>query len=153
MRTFTPLLGAEIVLDAGRRRSPLDVDAGFEHGVLVDTDGPSASTAELVPRPGSAIVAPGLHALTLRNDARPAGAGGAARRHAVRARTIVMWWNFVGRTHEEIAAVPRGVGGEVERFGRVEGYGGPRPRGLPAPELPPVRIRPRQNPPPPTAPA
>lgn len=35
VRTFTPLLGAEISLDP-RARVSLDVDPGFEHGVLVD---------------------------------------------------------------------------------------------------------------------
>ncbi len=32
---------------------------------------------------------------------------------------IVMWWNFVGRTHEEIVGVPRGVAGSDHRRGRV----------------------------------
>ena len=35
VHTFTPLLGAQIDLDPGARLS-LDVDSGFEHGVLLD---------------------------------------------------------------------------------------------------------------------
>jgi redox-sensitive bicupin YhaK (pirin superfamily) len=56
---------------------------------------------------------------------------------------ILMWWNFVARTHEEIVAAREqwmgGLdGGSV--FGQVQGFdGGP----LPAPELPGVPLKPR----------
>ncbi len=60
---------------------------------------------------------------------------------------IVMWWNFVGRTHEEIVAFREQWQAEViggadadGRFGHVDGYDG---SALPAPELPNVRLRPR----------
>ena len=60
---------------------------------------------------------------------------------------IVMWWNFVGRSHEEIVALREQwqrdvIAGEdaAGRFGRVDGYDGSP---LPAPELPNVRLRPR----------
>ncbi len=56
-----------------------------------------------------------------------------------------MWWNFVGRSHEEIERFRQEWQDEGERFGRVEGYQGATQR-LAAPELPHVRIRPRQNP-------
>ena len=38
--------------------------------------------------------------------------------------TILMWWNFVGRTHDEIAAA-REDWTHRERFGEVTGYSGP----------------------------
>lgn len=57
---------------------------------------------------------------------------------------IVMWWNFVGRNHDEIAAFREEWQAESERFGRVEGYQGSVPR-LPAPPLPRVRMMPRRN--------
>src|SRR5699024_4601833 len=44
------------------------------------------------------------------------------------AEEIVMWWNFVGRTHEEIVAFREQWQAEGERFGAVDGYigrGGP----------------------------
>jgi redox-sensitive bicupin YhaK (pirin superfamily) len=44
---------------------------------------------------------------------------------------IIMWWNFVGSSHEEIAAA-REDWIEHRRFGDVKAYRGPR---LPAPEL------------------
>ena len=61
---------------------------------------------------------------------------------------IVMWWNFVGRSHDEIVAFREQwqaevIGGATRagRFGAVDGYDG---RPLPAPELPNVRLRPRE---------
>lgn len=67
-----------------------------------------------------------------------------------------MWWNFVGRTHEEIAAYREEWQAEGDRFGTVEGYvgkGGPGQNAegmgrLPAPTLPAVTIKARRNPPP-----
>jgi quercetin 2,3-dioxygenase len=60
---------------------------------------------------------------------------------------IVMWWNFIGRSHEEIVEFRRAWQLEViddedahGRFGRVRDYDG---SALPAPELPNVRLRPR----------
>ena len=60
---------------------------------------------------------------------------------------IVMWWNFIGRTHDEIVDFRRQWQADVigrdnpdGRFGTVHGYDGPP---LPAPELPTVRLRPR----------
>jgi hypothetical protein len=59
----------------------------------------------------------------------------------------VMWWNFVGRSHDEVVAFRQQWQAEViagadpaGRFGTVDGYPGPA---LPAPELPNVRLRPR----------
>jgi hypothetical protein len=60
---------------------------------------------------------------------------------------IVMWWNFIGRSHDEIVASRADWQSEViagadpaGRFGTVAGYDGAP---LPAPELPTVRLRPR----------
>jgi hypothetical protein len=58
-----------------------------------------------------------------------------------------MWWNFVGRSHEEIVEYrtrwQADVIADADRhgtFGHVDGFDG---RALPAPELPNVRLRPR----------
>ena len=53
---------------------------------------------------------------------------------------IVMWWNFVGRDHDDIAAAREQWMRADPRFGTVHGYPGDR---LPAPALPTVRLKPR----------
>ncbi|MFD4637887.1 pirin family protein [Lentzea sp. NPDC058436] len=138
VETFTPLLGAEIVLPAGAVLT-LDVSPSFEHGVLLDTG--DVSVAETVLSPGAlGYVGPGRSTLTLSSvaGARVVLLGGEPF-----GEEIVMWWNFVGRTHDEIAAFREEWQAEGDRFGRVEGYGGDR---LPAPGLPGGRLRPRGNP-------
>ena len=51
-----------------------------------------------------------------------------------------MWWNFVGRSGEEIADYAQAWNAEDERFGAVVGYDGDR---LEAPPLPPVPLKAR----------
>jgi redox-sensitive bicupin YhaK (pirin superfamily) len=96
--TFTPLLGAELRLAPGAGLI-LDVDATFEHGVLVDAgvldvDGTEAKPSDL------AYVPPGRTTLSLAAGDQPVRLlllGGPPFGEA-----IVMWWNFVGRDHDEI---------------------------------------------------
>ncbi len=57
-----------------------------------------------------------------------------------------MWWNFVGRSHDEIVRFRDAWQRESEQFGRVEGYTGGRSRGFPPPGLPNAQLRPRRNP-------
>jgi redox-sensitive bicupin YhaK (pirin superfamily) len=104
VQTHTPLLGAEIMVAPGATLG-LDVDPGFEHGVLVDTglvgvsgsaDGPTET------KPGDlAFLARGRERieLTAYDEARVLLLGGTPL-----GESIVMWWNFVGRSHEEIVA-------------------------------------------------
>jgi quercetin 2,3-dioxygenase len=141
VRTFSPLLGAEIVLEPGRQ-VVLDVDPAFEHGVLVDL-GPVGLEETVLDRSDLGYLAPGPTTLTLANPgdepARVMLLGGEPF-----GEHIVMWWNFVGRSHDEIVAFREAWEAESDRFGRVEGYAGSR---LPAPPLPNARIKPRINPP------
>ncbi|MEV1132860.1 pirin family protein [Rhodococcus coprophilus] len=143
--TFSPLLGAEIVVEPGATVA-LDVDPGYEHGLLVDTGSVALSDTPLS-RGELGYVGTGVSSLTITG----AGAGDAPARLILLGGTpfgeeIVMWWNFVGRDHDEIAAFRDEWERESERFGRVEGYVGAVSR-LPAPQLPHARIRPRRNPP------
>lgn len=55
---------------------------------------------------------------------------------------IVMWWNFVGRTHEEIAEARVEWEARSARFGHVDGHGDVR---IPAPPLPNVRLTRRRR--------
>jgi hypothetical protein len=51
-----------------------------------------------------------------------------------------MWWNFVGRDHEDIVTARESWVHADTRFGTVHGYHGDR---LAAPPLPSVRLKPR----------
>jgi len=164
--TATPLLGAELVLDGALT---LAVDPAFEHGILVDA-GPVEVEGEVVQRGELAYLPPGTERLTLRSLAAvPGGADpvqgadgagpGPARMLLLGGppfgEPVVMWWNFLGGSHEDVATAradwqselaaetetsPRGGADGESRFGAVPGYrGGP----LPAPGLPGVRLLPR----------
>ncbi|MET9658694.1 pirin family protein [Streptomyces sp. NPDC006510] len=140
VRTFTPLLGAEIILEP-RSTTTLAIDTGFEHGLLVDHGevciaGTSLHPAEL------GYLGTGSDTLTLANetdtDARVVLLGGTPFEEQ-----IVMWWNFIGRSHEDIAEAREAWQNASDRFGKVDGYDGDR---LPAPALPNATIAPRKNP-------
>ncbi len=144
--TFSPLLGAQLALPAGAAVS-LDVDPAFEHGLLVDA-GIAALDGVTVARHHLGYAPPGAAALQITAGAEPLRAillGGTPL-----GEPILMWWNFVGRTHDEVVAFRERWQHEVIAgtdpdglFGRVDGYPGPA---LPAPELPNVRLKPRDLP-------
>ncbi|HET6697547.1 MAG TPA: pirin family protein [Nocardioidaceae bacterium] len=143
VRTHSPLLGAELVLDP-QASMRLAVDPAFEHGVLVDT-GAIELVGIAVDRAELGYAAAGARELVLRNTgpeaARVMLLGGTPFEEP-----LVMWWNFVGRSHDEIVAFREAWERGSSRFGEVEGYAG-RPLRLPAPALPHARIRPRMAPP------
>lgn len=144
-RADTPLVAAQLDLAPGVVVR-LDVEESFEHAVLVDRGALRLEGAS-VPVASLGYVPPGRSTLELRTGDEPVRAvliGGEPFEEQV-----LMWWNFVGRTHEEVVearrlwqdAVAGGAEGEA-RFGRVTGYEGAP---LPAPELPHVRLRPRSR--------
>jgi redox-sensitive bicupin YhaK (pirin superfamily) len=139
VRTFTPLLGAELSVEPGATLS-LDVDPDFEHGLLVDTGDIRLNGTALEPAQ-MGYAAPGRAVLTVVNDgprtARLVLLGGPPF-----GEEIVMWWNFICRSYEEIVQA-RDAWVSGDRFGSVEGYDGDP---LPAPELPTVPLKPRRNP-------
>ncbi|MFD3628625.1 MULTISPECIES: pirin family protein [Streptomyces] len=141
VRTFTPLLGAEIVIEPHAMLT-LAVDATFEHGLLVDTG--DVRLIDTVLRPAELGYVPrGSATLTMVNEAdAPARAvllGGPPFREE-----IVMWWNFIGRSHEDIVKAREDWEASSDRFGVIEDFPGGR---LPAPALPKAVITPRRNPP------
>jgi redox-sensitive bicupin YhaK (pirin superfamily) len=139
VRTFTPLLGAELSVEPGATLS-LDVDPDFEQGLLVDTGDIRLNGTALEPAQ-MGYAAPGRAVLTVVNDgprtARLVLLGGPPF-----GEEIVMWWNFICRSYEEIVQA-RDAWVSGDRFGSVEGYDGDP---LPAPELPTVPLKPRRNP-------
>ncbi len=145
VHTFTQLLGAELLVDVGAEAT-LDVDAGFEHGLLVDS-GEVTFCGTALRRADLGYAAEGRATVTVANagsePARLLLLGGPPF-----GEEIVMWWNFLGRSHEDIAAYRDAWQAESERFGAVAGYAGHDTAGiarLPAPPLPNARITPRRN--------
>lgn len=55
---------------------------------------------------------------------------------------LVMWWNFAARTHEEIVQAREDWESGSGRFGHVINHGDER---VPAPPIPPVRLKPRRR--------
>jgi redox-sensitive bicupin YhaK (pirin superfamily) len=142
VHTFTPLLGAQIDLDPGTDLA-LDVDRAFEHGVLldqgsVDVEGTTLDVADL------AFQAAGCDRLAVVNrgeaPARILLLGGPPF-----PEQLVMWWNFVGRSHHDIVTYRQLWEDHADRFGVVDGYRGAVSR-LPAPPLPNATLQPRANP-------
>ncbi|MET9387040.1 pirin family protein [Streptomyces sp. NPDC002928] len=136
VRTFTPLLGAEVTLEP-RAALTLAVDPRFEHGVLVDQG--QVRMADTLLHPAELGYVPtGRDTLTLANEsdeaARTVLLGGTPFEEE-----IVMWWNFIGRSHGDIVQA-RSDWMEGSRFGEVVGYDGAP---LAAPELPHVPLKPR----------
>jgi quercetin 2,3-dioxygenase len=58
---------------------------------------------------------------------------------------VIMWWNFIGRSHEEIVEYRQRSDNRDAQFGEVTGYRGAISH-LPAPPLPNAILRPRPAP-------
>jgi redox-sensitive bicupin YhaK (pirin superfamily) len=136
-------LGAQLDLDAGATLE-LEVRPEFEHGILLDLGDVTVEGVE-VPHRHLAYVPPGGDLLRLSSvgGARILLLGGEPL-----GEQIVMWWNFIGRSHEDVAASREQWQNEViegadasGRFGTVADYPGSP---LPAPVMPTVRLKPRQ---------
>ena len=133
---FTPLAGLEVAVPGGDD-FVLPVREDFEYAVVA-VDGTAVVAG--------ALIAPGLlaHLPAGLSEIRLSPGGG--RRHArffvlggaPFSERLLMWWNFVGRSGEEIARAREDwVAG---RFGDVYGYPG---WPLAAPPLPSVPLKPR----------
>jgi redox-sensitive bicupin YhaK (pirin superfamily) len=149
-----PMLGAEVLLPAGGTfvlDGSAGLDPGFEHAFLLDAGEVSVAGADgpvVVPRDHLAHLPVGHHRIEVRagdEDARLVLLGGEPF-----GEQIVMWWNFVGRTHKEIVDYRARYQAELGFEGAAvdgEEWFGPFPEGtpdpLPAPALPHTRMRPR----------
>ena len=132
----TPLVGAEITLTPGvAARLPLE--PAFEYAVLALSGEAEVNGVPIVP--GALLyLGRGRTELGLRGDtgSRLFLLGGEPFDEP-----LVMWWNFVGRSHEEIRAA-REDWMAGERFGTVSGYAGDP---LPAPAMPTTRLKARDR--------
>jgi len=137
-RVHSPLLGVDLALDPGSR-SALLLRPDFEYGVLA-VDG-AADIGGTALTPGALLyLGEGLSSLEVSTT-------GGARLFLLGGvpfdEPLVMWWNFVARTDEEIRRA-RDEWTTGDRFGQVSGYAGDA---LPAPALPttPLKIRDRHG--------
>ncbi|GAA2002617.1 pirin family protein [Brevibacterium samyangense] len=160
--TRVPALAAEVRIHTGQE-IVLDLDPTYEHGVLLDSgDLEVEANGVRIPvgRDELAYLPVGPTQLRLR-----AGSDGPVRAVVIGGapfgEPIVMWWNFIGRTHEEIVAYREAWMAEIGResvpelpdpgetyadgtaFPRFGTFPADTPAPLPAPVLPNVRIRPR----------
>ncbi|WP_214111044.1 pirin family protein [Acrocarpospora catenulata] len=131
--TYSPLVGAELTLEAP---VTLPLTPGFEYALLAldgaaEVEGTSFGPGPLI------YLGAGRHELTLhaRESARLLLLGGVPFEEE-----IVMWWNFVGRSHQEIVEFRENWMAEGRGFGQVAGFDGPP---LPAPALPGTTLKPR----------
>ncbi|MFE1927274.1 pirin family protein [Streptomyces asoensis] len=131
---YTPLVGADLSLARGADlRLPLEPD--FEYGVLSMSG--EAEVDGVTVLPGSMLyLGCGRTELRLRaeSDAGLMLLGGEPFEEE-----LVMWWNFVGRSQEEIEQA-RADWTNGTRFGEVKGYDGDPLR---APALPATPLKPR----------
>jgi len=143
------LLGAEISIEAGRVLR-FAADAGFEYGVLVDT-GTVGLNGTVIPTNSLGCLTHGADAIELRagqdSRARVLLLGGVPL-----GEQVVMWWNFISRSHDEIVryraewqalitAAPGAAGGPIpDRFALPVGDRLPP---IPAPPMPNATLRPR----------
>lgn len=148
--TYSPIVGADISC-AGRVSLPLE--PGFEHAVLVLDGGLVLDGQEVLPGP-LGYLGSGRSSLDL--DASPGTRlvllGGEPFEEE-----LLMWWNFVGRSHDEVEqwrqewedqAGLSDAEASQARFGLVRGHGrdaGAEAGRIPAPPLPGVPLRPRRR--------
>ena len=143
--THTPIVGAAARLpDAASATIPLL--PGFEYAIAVLSGALRVGDALLTSGPMLYLGLGRDHvAVHAEGDARFILLGGEPF-----AEDLIMWWNFVGRSHDEVTAYRARYQAELGfESGDVEGEGwfGPFPEDtpdpLPAPALPHTRMRPR----------
>jgi redox-sensitive bicupin YhaK (pirin superfamily) len=125
-RHYSEIIGADVQVHAGRTVE-LELHPGYEHAVIVLSGDCSIGTRQLGER--------ALHYLGTRRSSIPFGSSKGGRILLIGGtpfpEPILMWWNFVARTREEIA-LAREDWENHRRFGEVHGYRGQR---LCAPDL------------------
>jgi quercetin 2,3-dioxygenase len=117
---YSPMLGADLsVHPAQEMQAPLDRD--FEHALLV-LQGEASLEGQRLQADTLYYLEPGRNELSLRSS-------GGARVMLIGGRpfgeTVMMWWNFVARTREELASA-REDWQQHRGFGEVAGYQGAR---------------------------
>lgn len=133
-RAYSELVGADLAIGAGTDED-LSLRPDFEYGAVVASG--EAAVDGVMLQPGKLLyLGTGRDHMAVRTagPARLLLLGGAPF-----GEPLILWWNFVARTNDEIARA-RADWKAGDRFGVVHGFPGPP---LEAPPLPPGRLRPR----------
>jgi quercetin 2,3-dioxygenase len=134
-RAYSPLCGADLSLDAGAD-VVLAVEESFEYGVFVVA---GAVVAESTTVGVDQLLYLGANRRNLRIRSQHGGRvimlGGEPF-----AEDIVMWWNFIGRSHQKIVEFRSAWEGRDRRFPPIVSRA---ERVMEAPPLPTVRLKPR----------
>lgn len=136
-RIFSEMVGVELNIAPGSLvELPLRED--FEYGALL-VSGDLAINREELPIAHLFYLAPGSTSahLSSTRGAKIVFLGGAPFQEE-----IVMWWNFIGRSHDKIVQMRADWNEKSSRFTAFEDQIHGR---IPAPELPNLRLQPRGN--------
>ena len=130
-KIYSPLVGAELQVSDS---TELPLDPAFEHGILLVSGNLTVN--------GEAVAVDELAYLPVGQSAQIQGDGVALLIGGEPfTEHIVMWWNFIGRSHAEIVAWREAWNAQGEDWpsfeDRVGGW-------IPAPELPNVTLNPRR---------
>ena len=129
-KVFTPLVGAELRVTTDWA---LPLDPEFEHGILA-VSGELFVNGERLAVDDLVYLAPGETASISGNGVALLLGGEPFKEH------IVMWWNFIARSHAEIVQMREAWNAQGPDWSpfedRIGGW-------IPAPELPNVELRPR----------
>ncbi len=133
--SFSPLVGADLSIDAGASIS-LPVEPAYEYGVFV-VSGDVGSGESRAGVDQLLYLGQGRDRLDLASTdgARVMILGGEPF-----TEEIVMWWNFVGRSHDEIVAFRSAWANRESRFPPVVSA---QEKVMEAPPMPTVSLRPR----------
>lgn len=145
-QAFSPLVGAEFAAGPQRDASGLvPLPPGHEHVIFVAAGSAAVATgpAGTAGGGGVTVLRPGqlLYLATGRDEVRLSATAGSRLfllGGVPLGERLLMWWNFVARTTEEITVAA--ADWRQGRFGPVSGYDG---EPLPAPPLDPARLTPR----------
>ncbi|MCU1602136.1 MAG: pirin [Frankiales bacterium] len=125
--THSPLVGLEVAGEGVLPLEPSWEHVAFALSGTASVDGSSSEVGELVQLGvGRTELDVAGHVMVLGGEPLT--------------EQLVLWWNFVCRSNEEVVQARADWEGSTGRFGTVEGYPGPA---LAAPPLGPVRLMPR----------
>lgn len=136
---YTPIVGADVRLEPGAEVT-LPLDRGFEHAVLVIEGTVTVDDTALTAGP-LLYLGTDRAEITLSSTA---GAHFALIGGEPFGEELVMWWNFVGRSHEDIVAARNDwENRDLSRFAAIAGH--PPEQRIPAPPLPGLHLKPRKR--------